>query len=69
MNIAEALKQTNIRTIYTNRWLVWDVPQDAWIVYDDGPKGGPQKTRAAIVTKDEEEAVKYLLYKDDEWRL
>ena len=68
MNIADALKQTNIRIIYANRWLVWDVPRGAWIVYDDGPKNDRRKTRAVVTTINEEEAVKYLLYKDDEWR-
>jgi len=68
MNIADALKRTNIRITYANRWLVWDVPQDAWIVFDSGPKNAGRKTQAVVTTRDEEEAVGYLLYKDDEWR-
>ena len=66
MNIIEALKSLNLyrdlRVSNGNRWLVWDELEDAWLV---NGKEYKEYTQRLIVTQDEEEAVKWLLYQED----
>ena len=63
MGIIEALKQTKIRITYANRWLVWDRTLEAWVVY--GREYAQKNTRTIVTTRNEEKAVKHLLYQEE----
>ena len=65
MNITEALKtkHRNVRISCGSRWLVWDDTLNSWTVHSR--KYAQKYTRTIVITEDEEEAVKHLLYEDD----
>ena len=64
MTLMEVLKSgkwyLNLRIANGKRWMVWD--DGVWIVY--GPEITQRRNGILISTKDEELAVRYLLYKD-----
>lgn len=75
MTLMEVLKGgrwRDLRVVNGDRWMIWDdmidkdqtVTKGAWIVYDYNYER--DKTQIIITTGDEELAVKYLLYKEDE---
>ena len=66
MNIIEAMKSgwhRDLRISNGNRWLIWDELENAWIV---NGKEYKKRIQRLIVTEDEAEAVKYLLYQENE---
>lgn len=63
MNIIEALKSRNVRIDNMRRWLVWDETLEAWVVY--GQEYAQKKARIIVTTRNEEKAVKYLLYQEE----
>lgn len=61
MDIIEALKQEDIRVSNVRRWLVWCESVKAWVVYEHAYA---KRTEQLVVTEDEEEAIKWLLYQE-----
>lgn len=62
MKIAEALRRQGVRVSNRNRWLVRDGTW--WIVY--GREKGQKETQTIIDTDDENLAVDYLLYREED---
>lgn len=73
MLIIEALKSgkwyKNLRVWNGYRWLIWDDTIESWVVFS---RSGPDREQHTIIeTRDEEEAVMYLLYQEEvepRWR-
>ena len=64
MNTLDALKDMfGLRITHEDRWMIWDMAEEAWIVYQR--KHRAKNTKVLIQTEDEEKAVKILLGKDD----
>lgn len=66
MNITAVIKSgwhRDLRISNGNRWLIWDELEDAWIVNE---KEYRKHVQRLITTKDEAEAIKYLLYEDED---
>ena len=52
-------KHKNLRMVNGTRWLIWSKKKNAWVVYDRKRK---QQKHRLIITGDETEAIKWLLY-------
>jgi len=56
-------RHENLRWVNGTRWLIWGKKRTAWIVYD---RKRNQRKQQLIVTEDEEEAIKWLLYQEED---
>lgn len=64
MNITEALKGQEAHLDNRRRRLLWSLNNEAWIVY--GQEYGEKYARVVVITEDEEIAIQYLLYEEED---
>lgn len=69
MTIIECLKkEIGVRVASGSRWLVWNETCEMWIVYEHKYRGRGGHEICAVSDDLEEEAVKYLMGEETEWK-